>query len=118
MSSSIAGRIVAVVRTTAVQAAPRSANVATSVVAGGGSGIRRSTILVMTPSVPSLPTNSFMSDSPAASLSSLPAQLDDAAVGEHDLQPEHVVGGDAVLDAAQAARVGGDVAADRREREA
>src|SRR5690606_11440242 len=66
------GRIVAVVRTTAVQAAPRSANVATSVVAGGGSGIRRSTILVMTPSVPSLPTNSFMSDSPAASLSSLP----------------------------------------------
>ena len=34
-------------------------------------------------------------------------------VGEHDLQAEHVVGGDAVLHAAQAAGVGGEVAADR-----
>ena len=34
-------------------------------------------------------------------------------VGEHDLQAQHVVGGDAVLDAAQAAGVGGEVAADR-----
>ena len=34
-------------------------------------------------------------------------------VGEHDLQAHHVVGGDAVLHAAQAAGVGGEVAADR-----
>ena len=35
------------------------------------------------------------------------------AVGQHDLQPEHGVPGDAVLHAAQPARVGGQVPADR-----
>ena len=36
----------------------------------------------------------------------------DGAVGQHGLQPEHVVAGDAVLQAARAAGVGGDVAAE------
>jgi len=41
-----------------------------------------------------------------------PAQTHRGAVGEHHLKPEHVIGGDPVLDAAQTTRVGGDVAAD------
>ena len=41
-----------------------------------------------------------------------------AAVGEHDLQAEHGVAGDAVLHAAQAARVLGQVAADGADLEA
>ena len=40
------------------------------------------------------------------------AQSHRGAVGEHHLQAEHVVGGDAVLHAAQPAGVGGDVPAD------
>ena len=46
------------------------------------------------------------------------AELRDAAVGQDDGEAEHVVAGDAVLDAAEAARVGGDVAADRAGRHA
>ncbi len=43
----------------------------------------------------------------------LTAQPDDLAVGEHYLDPEHVIGGDAVLEAMGPARVLGDVAAQR-----
>ena len=43
------------------------------------------------------------------------AEAHDLAVGEHDRHAEHVVARDAVLDAADAAGVGGDVAADRRD---
>jgi hypothetical protein len=45
-------------------------------------------------------------------LDRLAAGAHDLARGEHDLQPEHPVAGDAVLDAAQPARVLGQVAAD------
>ena len=41
------------------------------------------------------------------------AGADQRAVGERDLQAEHVVAGDAVLQAARAAGIGGDVAAER-----
>ena len=41
------------------------------------------------------------------------AQRDRGAVGEHDIQREHVVGREPVLEAVRAARVLGDVAADR-----
>ncbi|SIG51820.1 Uncharacterised protein [Mycobacteroides abscessus subsp. abscessus] len=44
-----------------------------------------------------------------------PAELDGAAVGEHDRHPEHVVRRHPVLDAAEPARVRRDVAADRAE---
>ena len=50
-------------------------------------------------------------------LDPLAAEGDQGAVGEHDVEAEHVVGGDAVLHAAQAAGVGGDVAADRADLE-
>ena len=40
------------------------------------------------------------------------ADADDRAVGEHDFQAEDVIAGDAVFQAARAAGVGGDVAAD------
>ena len=52
---------------------------------------------------------------PGDALDRLPAGPQHLAVGEHDLQPEHVVGGHAVLHAAQAAGVRGQVAADRAE---
>ena len=44
-----------------------------------------------------------------------PTELDHLAVGQHDLQPDHVVGGEAVLEAVRAAGVLGDVAADRAD---
>ena len=68
MNSSIEARTVDATSSTAWQEAPSSANVATTVHAGGGGGISRSTMVVMMPSVPSLPTNSLVSESPAASL--------------------------------------------------
>ena len=40
------------------------------------------------------------------------AEADDGAVGEDDFEAEHVIAGDAVFEAARAAGVGGDVAAD------
>ena len=40
------------------------------------------------------------------------AESDDRAVGQHDFQAEDVIAGDAVFEAARAAGVGGDVAAD------
>ena len=43
-----------------------------------------------------------------------PPEPDDLAGAGDDLEAEHVVAGDAVLEAADAAGVGGDVAADRR----
>ena len=54
---------------------------------------------------------------PGHVLDALAAQRDQGAVGEHDVEAEHVVGGDAVLHAAQAAGVGRDVAADRADLE-
>ena len=50
---------------------------------------------------------------PGDALGGAPAAAQHLAVGEHDRQAEDVLGGDAVLDAAHAAGVGGDVAADR-----
>src|SRR5690606_22362286 len=48
-------------------------------------------------------------------LESRSAEADGGAVGQHDRHAEDVVGGDAVFHAAQAAGVGGDVAADRAD---
>ena len=83
--------------------------------AGAWAGTSRRIARVTMPSVPSLPTNSLSSDSPATSLIRLPPRRDQRAVGEHDVEPEHVVGRDAVLHAAQPAGVGRDVAADRAD---
>ena len=47
-----------------------------------------------------------------------PAELRDRAVRQHNLEPEYVVARDAVLEAARAAGVGGDVAADATVRSA
>ena len=70
---------------------------------------------VTMPRVPSEPTKSLSRGRPATSLTRLPPRRDQGAVGEHDVEAEHVVGGHAVLHAAQAARVGRDVAADRAD---
>ena len=117
MNSSIEGRSRRVMSRTVAVASSRVAKVATSVAGGRWAGISRSTTRVITPRVPSLPTNSLVSDSPATSLSRGPPSSHRGAVGEHDGQPEHVVGRDAVLHAAQPAGVGGDVAADRADLE-
>jgi hypothetical protein len=68
MNSSIDGRILPVIVTTAPAAASTESNVATTVLATCCGGSRRRVTSVITPSVPSLPTNSFVNDSPATSL--------------------------------------------------
>lgn len=72
MNSSIAGRISRVIARTASAADSTDGNDATTVDAGGCAGISRSVSSVMMPRVPSLPTNSLVSDSPATSLRSGP----------------------------------------------
>ena len=54
---------------------------------------------------------------PGGVLDPLAPEAHEGAVGQHDVQPEHVVGGDAVLHAAQPPGVGRDVAADRADLE-
>ena len=49
----------------------------------------------------------------AGRVARLAAEPHDLAVGQHDLEPEHVIRGDAVLQAVRPAGVLGDVAADR-----
>ncbi len=68
ISSSIEGRIVARMATTASAAARTVANDATSVDLAACAGTSRRMARVTMPSVPSLPTKSLSSDSPATSL--------------------------------------------------
>ena len=67
MNSSIDGRILPVMVTTAFAAASTESNVATTVHAECCGGSSRSVTSVTTPRVPSLPTNNLVSDSPATS---------------------------------------------------
>lgn len=69
MNSSIEGRIRAVTATTPFMAASTESNVATTVHGECCGGSSRKVTSVTTPNVPSLPTNSFVSDSPATSFS-------------------------------------------------
>ena len=57
------------IASTASAAASIDGNTATSVDAGGCAGTSRSVSSVITPSSPSDPTNSFVSDNPATSFS-------------------------------------------------
>ena len=101
-------------RLTAAPAAAVVGNTATSVSDGVGAGRSATVISVMTPEgalrADEQPGQVVAGDA----LGGAPAGAQDLAVGEHDLQAEHVLGGHAVLHAAHAARVGGHVAADRR----
>ena len=112
ISSSIEGRSRLRIATTASAAAVMVGKAATSVAPVRCAGTSLRIARVTMPSVPSLPTNSLSSDSPATSLIRSTSQRHQRAVRQHHVEPEHVVGGDAVLHAAQPARVGGDVAAD------
>ena len=69
MNSSIDGRIDWVIARTAAVAESSVGNVATRVCGVRCAGTRRSVTSVMMPRVPSLPTNSFVRDRPATSLS-------------------------------------------------
>ncbi len=112
ISSSRQGRIVVRIATTASAAAFTDGNVATIVDRAPCAGTSRRIARVTIPSVPSLPTKSLRQGQPRDVLDPLAAEGDQGAVGEHHVEPEHVVGGDAVLHAAQAAGVRRDVAAD------
>ena len=78
----------------------------------GGSGSSLSVASVTTPSKPSEPTNKPVQIEAGFVFVRAAAEPDDGAVGEHDFEAEHVVAGDAVFQAARAAGVGDDVAAD------
>ena len=80
-----------------------------------GIGRSRTVAPTTTPSVPSLPTSSPTRSRPVTPLMVRCPVLIRRAVGEHDVQREHRLAGHSVLHAAQAAGVGGDVAADGRE---
>ena len=68
-------------------------------------------IRTATPSVPSEPTNAPSRSGPGV----VARERDELAVGQHDVDGEHVVDREAVLEAVRAARVLGDVAADRAD---
>ena len=93
------------------------AKLATSVDVADWAGTSRRIARVTMPRVPSLPTKSLSREQPGDVLDPLAAERDEGAVGEHDVEAEDVVGGDAVLHAAQPAGVGGHVAADRADLE-
>ena len=77
----------------------------------GGSGVSRTAMRVAMPIVPSLPTKQPRRSKPGWS-GSRPPSMRHRAVGEHDVDGEHVRGGDPRRQAVRAAGVGGDVAAD------
>ena len=67
---------------------------------------------VVTASVPSEPIRSWVRSYPLEHLTNLPPVRSTPAVGQHHLQPEHVVAGHAVAHGAHATRIGGDVPAE------
>ena len=67
----------------------------------------------MTPRVPSEPDEERRQVEAGDALERAAPGAQQAAVGEHDVEAEDGLAGDAVLDAAHAAGVGGDVAAER-----
>ena len=90
-------------------AASVESKAASSVTTSSGRRSTRSVTSVAIPSVPSEPTNTPSTSGPGSSADS----RHDLAVREHDDRCEHVVDGEAVLQAVRAAGVLGDVAADR-----
>ena len=84
---------------------------ASTVRTASGRRSRRSVTSVAIPSVPSEPTNTPSRSGPGESLVSRTV----VAVGKHDEQRRDVVRGEPVLEAVRAARVLGDVAADRAD---
>ena len=69
MNSSIDGRISPAMSRTVLVASASRGNIATTVVGGSWAGMRRRVTSVITPSVPSEPTNNFVRGRPATSLS-------------------------------------------------
>ena len=100
------------------RAAPRRsprrgcANGASTVAAVGSRGCSLSVTSVTSASVPSDPMIELGEVVAGRRLHELAAGADDLAVGQHDLEPQHVVARDAVLHRAHAAGVGVDVAAE------
>ena len=105
-------------RRTSRRAAARSAsrgsrNVAATVSAGSGAG-RSASVTSVIDAQRALAADEEPGQVVARdALDGAPAGAQHLPGGEHHLETEHEVGGDAVLHAAQAAGVGGDVAADR-----
>ena len=107
-----AGRIPAAITCeTASPAASVVAKPASSVRTASGTRSTRTVIRTAIPSVPSEPTNTPSRSGPVV----VARERDELAVGEHDVGRENVVDGEPVLEAVGAARVLGDVAADRAD---
>ena len=64
------------------------------------------------PSKPSEPTNNRVKSKPVLFLCVRPPSADDCAIGQNDFEAENVIASDAIFQAARAAGVGRDVAAD------
>ncbi len=94
---------------TASPAASVVSNPASSVRTVSGARSTRTVTRTAIPSVPSEPTNAPSRSGPSSSRE----RVTSVAVGEDDVGREHVVDREAVLQAVRAARVLGDVAADR-----
>ena len=94
--------------------APAESKKATSVRTVSGVGITRSQIFVATPERP-LGADEGAQEVVAGPVELLAADLHELAVGQHELEPGDVVGGEAVLEAVRAAGVLGHVAADRAD---
>jgi len=112
MNSSIDGRILPVIATTASAAAATESNDATTVQPLCCGGSSRNVTSVITPRVPSLPDEQLGQAQSRNVFQARATEAHRGAVGEDHLHAKHVIGCDAVLHAAQAARVGRDVAAD------
>ena len=102
---------VAMIAETASLAARTVGKSASRVRTLGGIGSSRTVISVAMPNIPSLPDEQPDQVGPPR-LAVRRAQRDDRAVGQHHLELDDVVGGDAVLEAVRPAGVLGDVAAD------
>ena len=89
-------------------------NAASSVCTVSGRRRIRTVTLVTTASVPSDPTIRPSRSGPGR-VGERAAQVHELAVGQHRLDAEHVMHGEAVLQAVRAAGVLGDVAADRAD---
>ena len=115
ISSSSEGSAAAMIRSTATPAAPMSAKEAARVIAGRGGRSSRSVTSVMIPEralrAAEEPGEVVAGDALAGAVT----EAHRAAVGEHHLELQQGVARHPVFDAAEAAGVGRDVAADRRE---
>ena len=120
ISSMIAGCTPEAVTAADASAAVRTSGKVAAIVQTSPGTSRRSFSVAptTTPSVPSEPMTSDVRSRPVTPFTRAVAEVQQPAVGEHEIDAEDGIAHDAVLRAQQSARAGGDVAADGRDRAA